>query len=116
MFRFLLVVAFIIFAILNICEWNPIIFLVSILFLVFALLKYVNNLQKQIQLLTLLLGGYSILSLGLLFTTFDLHSIDWITKYIVIPIIFLVLNSFVVIVSCLFVLICNKYIKYVHKL
>lgn len=116
MFRFLLVVAFIIFAILNICEWNPIIFLVSILFLVFALLKYVNNLQKQIQLLTLFLGGYSILSLGLLFTTFDLHSIDWITKYIVIPIIFLVLNSFVVIVSCLFVLICNKFIKYIHKL
>ena len=104
MFRFLLVVAFIIFAILNIYKWNPIIFLISIILLVFALLKYVNNLQKQIQLVTLL-------SLGLLFTTFDLHSIDWITKYIVIPVIFLVLNSCVIIVSCLFVFICNKYIK-----
>lgn len=111
MFRFLLVVAFIIFAILNIYKWNLIIFLISILFLIFALLKYVNNLQKQIQLVTLLLGSYSILSLGLLFTTFDLHSIDWITKYVVIPVIFLVLNSCIIIVSCLFVFICNRYIK-----
>lgn len=109
-FKYLSGILFFIFATLNIYSWSFIFFSASIICLFVTIINF-EGFRKRVNTVVLLIGIYSILSLGKFFSTLDLQGADLVTKYIMIPIAFLVLNSCIIITSCIGVYLYSKCYK-----